>query len=242
MKVSKRFFFIPIILVVFSYLFYSAYKEVKNKTLNEFNYQQFAVANQASIGIENFFQYYQTELQGLTRLSFISVLNDQGRDLLKHYYDNHSDEIEAITYVDAKGILIYTFPYQKNVIGQDIFFQKHIKTVIETGKPTVSDVFTSVQGYRAIAYHIPIISGKVYKGSLAILIPIDKLGQRFIKTIKTGKTGYGSLISETGIELFNPLSGNTGKSMTEIYRNNPSLLDLFKKTLTEEKEIGRAHV
>jgi hypothetical protein len=235
MKLSKRFIFVPIILVIFSYLFYSAYKEVKNKTLDEFNYQQFAIANQASIGIENFFLYYQTELEGLSQLSFISVLNDQGQDLLKHYYNNHSDEIEAISVVDAKGILQYTFPYQKDVIGQDISYQKHVKNIIETDKPTISEVFTSVQGYRAIASHIPIFSGNKYTGSLAVLIPIDKLGQRFIKTIKTGKAGYGSMISKNGIELFDPSPGNTGKLITEIYRNNPSVLDLFKKTLAEEK-------
>jgi len=54
MKLSKRFLFVPILLAIFAYLFCSAYKDVKDKTLNDFNYQQFALANQASLGIESF--------------------------------------------------------------------------------------------------------------------------------------------------------------------------------------------
>jgi PAS domain S-box-containing protein len=235
MKLSKRFLFIPIVLAVFSYLFYSAYKEVKDKTLDEFNYQQFALAKQASVSLESFFSYYQIELVGLSKLSFISELNDLGRNLLTDFYYNHSDQIEAITVVDAKGIIKFTFPYIQNTIGQDISNQKHVSKVIETRKPTVSEVFTSVQGYRAIAYHIPIISGNEYKGSLAILIPIDKLGQRFTETIKTRESGYGLVISETGIELFDPIPGHTGKSIKEIYNKNQSVLDLFDKTLIEKK-------
>ena len=77
MKLSKRFLLVPLILVIFFYLFYAAYKDVKDRTLNEFNYQQFALANQASIGIESFFNYFQKELEGLSKISFIAELNDQ---------------------------------------------------------------------------------------------------------------------------------------------------------------------
>ncbi len=235
MKLSKRFLFVPIVLAIFSYLFYSAYKEVKDKTLNEFNFQQFALANQASIGIENFFSYYQVEITGLSKLSFIADLNDQGKELLAGFYLDHSDQIEAISVIDSKGILIYTFPYDKTVIGKDISNQEHVKTVLQTKKPTISDVFTSVQGFTAIAYHIPIISGNEYKGSIAILIPLDKIGKQFVGNIKTGVTGYGCLISENGIELFDPKTGHTGKSITETFNKNQSVLDLFNKTLTEKK-------
>jgi hypothetical protein len=235
MRLLTRFIFVSILLALFAYLFYSAYKEVKDKTLDDFNYQQFTIANQASISIESFFNYYQTELTGLSKISFISDLNEQGRSLLTDFYKNHSGQINAITVVDAKGIIKFTFPYVKNTIGQNISSQNHVSKVIETRKPTISDSFMSVQGYRAIAFHIPIISGNEYKGSLAILIPIDKLSQQFIKPIKTRKTGYGLMISQTGVELFDPISDRIGISIKEIYKLNQSVLNLFDKTLTEEK-------
>ena len=231
MKLFRSFLIEPVLLAVFAYLFYSEYKEVKDKTLDDFNYQQFVVANQASMSIGSFFSYYQEELIGLSKLNSISELNDEGRNLLNNFYYNHYDQIEAITLVDAKGIIKYTFPYEKNTIGKDILNQKHVREVIETRKPTVSDVFVSIQGYRAIAFHIPIISGNEYKGSLAILISVDKLGQIFIKNIKSRETGYGLMISETGMELFDPTPEHIGKSIKEIYSKNQSVLSLFEKTI-----------
>jgi len=73
----------------------------------------FVVANQASMSIESFFSYYQEELIGLSKLNSISELNDEGRNLLNNFYYNHYDQIEAITLVDAKGIIKYTFLMKK---------------------------------------------------------------------------------------------------------------------------------
>ncbi|MCE5347439.1 MAG: PAS domain S-box protein [Bacteroidales bacterium] len=230
MKIPRSFIIIPIILAIFSFLFYSAYKEVKDKTLKEFNLQQFAMAKQASRGIESFFIYYRRELQFLSKLNYVSDLNDQGENLLAEFYKNHTDQIEAITVVDKNGILKYTFPPIDSVVGNDISNQEHIRTVIKTHIPTVSDVFTSVQGFRTIAYHIPIMSGNEFKGSIAVLIPIDRLGKRYIENIKTLKTGYGFMLSEKGIELFNP-HGQAGKSFKEQYAGSPSVLNLVDKAL-----------
>ncbi|HZY24538.1 MAG TPA: ATP-binding protein [Bacteroidales bacterium] len=230
MKLSKRFLTIPIVIASFSYLFYSGYKDVTNKTLNEFNVQQFTLARQASRGIESFFIYYQRELTFLSKIKYVSDLNEQGKNLLADFFNSHSDQIEAITLVDSKGILLYTYPLNPNAIGRNISDQQHIKTIIETHKPTVSDVFTSLQGFKAIAYHVPIIIDNDYKGSIAILIPIEKLGKRFVENIKTGENGYGWMISESGIELFNPSIKETGKNVKEIFRDAPSVLDLLNKT------------
>ena len=230
MKLLNRFLIIPVVLVFLSYLFYSAYNDVKVRTLNEFNIEQFTLAKQASRGIESYFIYYQRELLFLSKLKYVSELNGQGMDLLTDFYKNHSDQIEAISIVDPEGVLKFTYPLNNGVLGQNISYQPHIKTVIETHQPTVSDVFTSIQGFRAIAYHVPILVGNEYKGSIGILIPIDKLGKRFLENIQTGKTGYGWMMSEDGIELFDPSADNTGESARKIFSNSPSVLNLIDQT------------
>jgi signal transduction histidine kinase len=106
---------------------------------------------------------------------------------------------------------------------------------MNTHKSTVSDVFTSVQGFKTIAYHVPIMRENVYLGSLAILIPLENLSRRFTENITIGKTGYGWVISEQGIELFNPVTDQTGRSIKETYSKYPSVLSLIDKT-SKEKE------
>jgi PAS domain S-box-containing protein len=242
MKLSKRFLFIPVVLVLYAYLFYTSYKDVKDKTLSEFNNEQFTLARQASRGIESFFIYYHRELQFLSGLKYVSELDEQGKKLLIDFYKSHSDQIEGITVVDSKGILRYTYPENSNAVGVDISNQVHIKSVMQNHLPIVSDVFMSVQGFRTIAYHVPIINDKEYKGSIAILIPIDNLGKRFIETIRTGKTGYGWMISEQGIELFNPKDTLTGKSAKEIFINKPSVLELLNRTSKETEGTSICYV
>ena len=232
MRLSKRFLTVPVVLATLAYLFYSSYKEVKDRTLSEFNIQQLTLAKQASRGIESFFIYYQREMVFLAKLKDITDLNDNGKGLLADFYDSHSDQIEAITVVDSSGVLKFTYPLNRSAVGQNISNQPHVKTVIKTHKATVSDVFTSVQGYKAIAYHVPIMKGNIFKGSIAILIPLEKLGRRFIENIRTGETGYGSMISEIGIELFNPFENQSGKTINEIYQEAPSVRKLIDLTNT----------
>jgi PAS domain S-box-containing protein len=235
MKFPKRYLIVPIVFVFLSYLFYSSFKDVKDRTLNDFNSEQFTLAKQASRGIESFFVYYQRELMFISKLKYVADLNEQGKDLLADFYRNNSDQIEGVTIVDSKGILRYTYPLNNGAIGQNISLQPHIKTVIQTQKPTVSDVFTSVQGFRTIAYHVPIITDSIYRGSIAILIPLEKLGKRFVENIKTGETGYGWMISEEGIQLFNPANRQTGKSAREIFKNFPSVTALIDLTLKKSE-------
>ena len=242
MKLNKQFLLVPVVLAIFSYLFYSTYKYDKNRVLQEFNSHQFALAKQASRSIESFFIYYQEELLFLSKLNNVSQLNEQGKSLLMDFYNNHSDQIEAISLVDSKGVLKYTFPNNRSAIGKDLSGQPHIKSVIDTHKSTISDVFTSVQGFKTIAFHVPIIQDNEYIGSLAILIPLNKLGKRFIETITTGETGYGWVISEKGIELYNPVSGQTGESIKETYSRFPSVLDLIEKTAIEKEGTATCYL
>lgn len=242
MKLTKRFLILSIVIASFSCLFYLGYKDVKDKTLKDFNNQQFILAKQTSRGIESFFIYYQRELSFLSKIKYVTDLNEQGKNLLADFYNSHSDQIEAITLVDPKGVLKYTYPLNSKVIGQDISDQQHIQTLMRTHQPTLSDVFTSIQGFRAIAYHVPIIAGNEYKGSVAILIPLEKLGKRFVENIRTGETGYGWMISKSGIELFSPSTNQTGKNVRDIYRNDPSVLTVIEKASTDTAGISSCYI
>jgi PAS domain S-box-containing protein len=166
----------------------------------------------------------------LLKIKDVPDLTDKGKSLLAEFYNSHSDQIEAITMVDSTGILQYTYPIDSAAIGRNISNQSHVQTVIKTHKSTISDVFTSVQGYKTIALHVPIITEGKYAGSMAILIPLEMLGKRFVENIRTGETGYGSMMTEFGVELFNPIGNLTGKTIFEIYNEAPSVLNLVEQT------------
>ncbi len=237
-KFSKRYFFIPIVLIVFFSLFYLVYEDIKNRTIKEFNTEQLILAETASKGITSFFAEHQSDLMFLSQLNEIIDFTDNGKVLIEKFYKNQKNHIEAITRVDENGFILYTFPYNASVINKNISSQKHVNQVISTHKPVLSDVFMSVQGYLAIALHVPVFNNNEFKGSIAILIPINKLGEKYLGKIKIRGKGNVWLLTENGVEIFCPVKEHTGKTFLEITNHDISSVE-FLKTI-KKQSIGTA--
>ena len=134
---------------------------------------------------------------------------------MQDFYSERHNEIKAISRVDATGRIIYTIPLNPEVLGKDISSQEHIQTILQTHEPVVSDVFKSVQGYRAIAYHVPVFENQIFQGSIAVLIPFETLAKEYLENIRIGKSGYAWVLSEKGVELYCPVPGHTGNTIFE---------------------------
>lgn len=233
--ISRRYLIIPLVIGIFFILFYIIYGDIKKREIEEFNKVQLLIAETASKGISSFFKDYQASMIFLSQIKDIIEFNSDTHSLLENFYQKNSDYIEAITRVDSIGKILYTFPEDKTLIGKDISNQKHVQQVIKTKKPVVSDVFLSVQGFYAIAMHVPIFNNNNYVGSLAILISIDQLGKLYLEKIKLKGTGNAWLLSENGIEIFCPVEGHTGNSYLTNSKHNESAVkfnDIIKKKST----------
>ena len=218
-------------------MLFSIYEEVKQKTIDDFNSQQLILAKQAARGIENYFKHFFLELTYLTSFNDVILSNQREEKILDEFYNINSDRINAITLVNAAGKIVYTVPLDSSVIGADISHQNHVQTIMRTHKPVISDVFMAVQGYKAVAYHIPIIKDKVYQGSLAVLIPFDRLTNESLTNIKISQSGYAWVISEKGIELFCQVPEHVGKTVNENLSESPGLL-----AMTEKMKQGKSGV
>jgi PAS domain S-box-containing protein len=238
-RFSKRYFLIPITLIIYFLLFDLIYKDIKDRTTDEFNYEQLILAQASSQGITSFFQNYTNELTFLAQLKYIIDFNEESKAFVARYYENHKNFIEAVTRVDAKGKIVFTYPYNKPLIGEDISYQKHVSQIIKTHKPVISDVFMSVQGFLAVALHVPVFSGDEYVGSLAILIQIDKLGKQYLEKIKIRGSGSAWLMTENGIEIFCPDSSHIGKPFLDITHNDPSAVVLSEKLKKETQGAAK---
>ena len=238
MKFKTGFFLLPVLIGIFGYMLFSVYGEVKNKSIVEFNKQQLILAQQAATGIENFFNRLHQELSYLSKQGAIVSLNDQGKKWMQDFYKTRRDEIRAVTRVDAKGRIIYTIPFTPSVIGEDISSQEHIKTILQTHEPVVSDVFKSVQGHRALAYHVPVFENQIFQGTIAVLISFENLAKEYLENIRIGKNGYAWVLSEKGVELYCPVPGHTGNTVFETSSRFPSVISMAKKALEGQRGTG----
>jgi PAS domain S-box-containing protein len=230
---------IPIVLILFIITFYLIYDDIKNRTINEFNNEQLILAKTASQGITSIFEDYQADLTFLSQIKGIIDFSEESNTILKNFYEQHKQIISAVTRIDSHGIIRDTYPENKLVIGSDISYQNHVKQVIATHKPVISDVFLSAQGYLAIALHVPFFKGNAFEGSLAVLIPIDKLGKIYLDKIKIKGTGKAWLLSENGIELYCPVTDHTGKSFLENAHNDITAIQLYNKIKTDSSGIEK---
>ena len=234
LKFINRYLMIPIVLTLFIITFYLIYNDIKERTVNDFKNEQLILAKTAAQGIASVFDDYQSDLTFLSQFKAITDFSHESKTILENFYEEHNQIISAVTRINSHGIILDTYPYNHSVIGSDISYQKHVSQVIATHKPVISDVFMSVQGYLAIALHVPFFNENEFAGSLAILIPIDKLGRLYLDKIKIKGTGRAWLLSENGIELYCPVNGHSGKSFLENAQNDNAAIHLIEKIKSEE--------
>ena len=162
MTFKKRFIFLPFLALLTGFLFFSVYQEVKEQTVKEFNEQQMIIAKQTAKGIEELFGDYYSEAVYLSTSANIINLNSNGIEEIQRHHKSHESTIKAITRVDATGKIIYTFPYNKNVIGVDISYQDHMKEILNNHKPVISDVFFTICSSNSLLYPFSICISNNY--------------------------------------------------------------------------------
>jgi PAS domain S-box-containing protein len=222
--VSKRTF--TVLTIVFTatcaFLFNIFYKEAKSTAITKLNEEQMIHAEQAARGIEDFFAMWTRDLNSFSKMDEIIDTDAVGKRHMKLFYEAHQEQITSITRLDERGVILYNFPLSSSV-GTDISDQEHVRELLRDHKPVISDVFRAVEGFDAVALHVPIFRGSVFKGSIGILINFEILAKRYLDVIKIGETGYAWVVSRDGTQLYSPISGFNGKSVFETIKDSPSL-------------------
>jgi signal transduction histidine kinase len=228
-------FAVLILLTATIYISYILYSEVEEKTIQYQYQQQEMYAAQTVLSIQNFFETFEHSLQFLSTKEEIINFNAKSKTILKDYFNSHKNELKAITRISAQGKILYTFPIVDEVIGSDVSSQPHNAEIIKTHHPTISDVFTTLQGYRAIVFAYPVFENTTYNGCISLVIPFDFIAHKFLENIKFGKNGSAFLISEDGIELFCSIKEHVGISIHENMKGFSNTDDLITNMLNKKE-------
>ncbi len=184
-------------------------------------------------GIEEYFRFEVNQAQFLASNKDVSEINQDGRFLLRQFFESQTRNLRNITRVDATGHIAYSYPNTR-VIGSFVGDQEHVKTVFRTELPTLSSVFRTVQGYDAIALHVPVYKKGKFDGSLALVMPFEEIGGRYISSISIGRNGTAALFDEAGAILYSKNGQRIGKKVT-----SEELAYLKSAGLSDKKGIAR---
>lgn len=235
-----RYILIPVSFVFLLLSFYLVYKDIRSRALTEFSNEQLILAQTAARGMSSFFTEFKSDLDFLVSFDEVIEITDDIEKLLKKFYDDHREILSAVTRADSRGIIKYTYPRNELVIGTDITYQEHIRKIMATHEPVISDAFIAVQGYMAIAIHVPVFKGDKYDGSLALLIPIDRLGEMYLSNLQVRGDEESWLLSENGIALFGPYKEYHGKPFFELVDTTASSIEFIN--LIKNKTSGSAMI
>lgn len=184
------------------WFFYLPYKMVRRNTVANLNAQQALLARQAANGIEEYFRFHEKLIESAAHYKGIIRLDERGKQFLDEFYQANAGTISAVSRVDADGRILYSTPLQEGVIGSDVSGQAHNRLLAETRQPVVSSLFLSVQGYKTVAYAVPVFDQGVFAGSLSVLLPFEVVAGKYLASIAVGDQGSVWLFDELGSELY----------------------------------------
>ncbi|MFZ2448805.1 MAG: PAS domain S-box protein [Syntrophobacteraceae bacterium] len=237
MKYARLFCVLLLLTLLSALLLYSAYTEVRLKTVDQLNNQQTILAGEAAKGIEGFFNHYEQLLNALSHVDSIVTLDEHGKKLMEIFHQSHAGEIVAIARMDAAGRIIHALPSSPDVIGADLSTREFVQEMMKTHKPVVSDVIMAAHGFESVALHVPVFNNQGFHGSVAILIPFDHLAKRYLERIKLAQDGYAWMISRKGVELYCPVPGHVGKSVYETCKDFPTILAMADEMVQGKEGI-----
>ena len=208
-----------LLLITCSFLIWLVYTDIEAKTITQVDSEQMVHAEQAAQGIQRFFATYNNTLSFLAGDSHIIAMDADGHHMMQEFYRTHAGEISSVTRVDENGIILYTYPFESSN-GANISGQGHVRQELTTRTVVTSDVFTSVQGFRTVAMHMPVFDGSTYRGSIAILIPFDTLAGENVAPIHILDHGYGWVVrpAERHDPLLTPPQPDREASLRDLCR------------------------
>jgi|WetSurMetagenome_2_1015567.scaffolds.fasta_scaffold67472_3 branched-chain amino acid transport system substrate-binding protein len=200
------------------------------------------ILSKAVDGINGIFNRYDSILSTSAReLSGKDYSSQDARDILTDALNKTPYAIEYAI-VDAGDILVTIEPEQyKSSEGANISDQQHVKKLKATGKPVMSGIFTTVEGFDAAAIHYPIYSeDKNLSGELSLLImPQTVIGE----TTKPMVEGAGLELWAMDVDgkiLYDADTVEIGKNLftDPAYQSYPELLSLGKSISNQKAGTG----
>jgi len=214
-------------------LLYGAYTVARQEAINNLLEQETILARQAAQGILGVFEHAMNISEALAKDPHVIELSPIGRRHLDAELLKNPHEVLTLSRLDSKGTLLYSTP-DNSVAGRNIADQDHVRSILENHRTTVSDVFTSVQGFRAVALHVPVFKGKEFTGTVALLLDFDAIAKRFMEGVRVAETGYAFVYSQQGMLLYSPVPGLAGRHYQDVAADFPELKAAIERMLRGE--------
>ncbi len=232
---KKQMVFLILSFLVCLVFIISLFRDMQLQAVDVLNSRQAVYAKLTAKTISDYFAHQMGTLSHLARTDEIVILDAKGKAIIQSFQASGKAYITGISRMDARGNILFTRPDVRGVSGRNIAHQPHVKEILQTKQAVISDPFTAVQGYEAIALHAPVWRGKRFDGTIAFLISLSYLTQHYLEQLDIPEKRYTLLIDSKGTLLHcrDPL--HRGVSARTLYQNDPEFMAMVD-AMTAGKE------
>ncbi len=182
----------------------------------QFQDHQLEIVKSAARGIDSMFLNLTSGTLTLATSQFVGDPTSEGcKNHVREFYMANQDIVYAGYRMDKNGILVYMYPIDARGLNADISKQEHVVKLFKTKRLVVSGLFRAVEGFDAIAIHAPVFTNKVFNGSVATVIKLEKITSLFLKNTRAGKNGYTWMVNEDGLIIYHPDPAYVGRRITD---------------------------
>ena len=160
---------------------------------------------------------------------------------IKNHYEAHKKDVDAITLLDADGIMLHREPFIMDRIGMDLTDKPGVGYVIREHKPHISKVFYNNLGNLAVSISEPIFYKDKFAGIVRWMIETDKISRRFIKPVKIGKKGFVWMFDNNNTVLSHPRKDFIGISVLDVVRKMHKKKDQVFDESQIQEHIQKKH-
>ncbi len=166
---------------------------------------------------------------------------------VKNLYEIHKNETDAISTLDADGIMLHRHPFIANRPGMDHTDKPGVAYVIRGHKPCVSEVFYNNLGNPAISIAEPVFYKDKFVGMVRWMIHLDTIYKRFLQPINAGEKGCSWILDNNGAIVAHHDPKEFCKDFLTLKRTKfpdhdwSALEHIIKKALRGEEGAGIFH-
>ena len=238
------------ITIVVIYMAYLSHREFEETVISQTQQELLTIAKATASGLEEFIVEYSKSLK-------VVAMNPlfQERAHEKIMYDTlstaicpirslnevHKKDVDAITLLDANGIILHREPFIEDRLGKDNTDKPGIAYVIREQKPYISKVFNNNLGNLAISISEPIFYKDKFAGIARWMIETDTVSMRFVEPIKVGNKGYAWMFDDRNVVLSHPRKDFVGMSILDVIKKMHKERGEVIDDRSAERHISAAH-
>lgn len=180
--------------------------------------------------------------QAARQLPSLGLQSDATARILQQLYDRHSSVVAASTF-DTDGNLLLVQPDKyKYSEGKNISDQPHFPRLKSSGKPVLSSMFMTVEGFYAVSLAYPVFSSEGQLiGFVSVVLQPYALMRNIIQPRMAGFPSIETLAIQTdGRVIYDKDILQVGKMTFSdpLYQSYPGLLELAQRIAHTESGEG----